>query len=68
LARLTGWRIPPGQRPGLCRWPWACWWGYYWPSAMFREFAAVFLSYKVVNFGICALIVALPLGLYVVTR
>ena len=32
------------------------------------EFAAVFLSYKTVNFGICALIVALPLALYVVTR
>src|SRR6266699_1164797 len=42
--------------------------GYYWPSAMLREFAAVFLSYKVVNFGICALIVALPLALYVVMR
>jgi uncharacterized SAM-binding protein YcdF (DUF218 family) len=42
--------------------------GYYWPSAMLREFAAVFLSYKTVNFGICALIVALPLTLYVVTR
>src|SRR5487761_815675 len=26
--------------------------GYYWPSAMIREFAAVFLSYKVINFGI----------------
>ncbi len=36
--------------------------GYYWPSAMLREFAAVFLSYRVVNFGICALIVALPLA------
>ncbi len=49
--------------------------GYYWPSAMLREFAAVFLSYKVVNFsykvvnfGICALIVALPLAFFVVTR
>jgi uncharacterized SAM-binding protein YcdF (DUF218 family) len=42
--------------------------GYYWPSAMLREFAAVFLSYKTVNFGICALIVAVPLALYVVTR
>jgi uncharacterized SAM-binding protein YcdF (DUF218 family) len=42
--------------------------GYYWPSAMLREFAAVFLSYKTVNFGICALIVALPLAFYVVTR
>ena len=42
--------------------------GYYWPSAMLREFAAVFLSYKTVNFGICALIVALPLALYVVSE
>jgi uncharacterized SAM-binding protein YcdF (DUF218 family) len=42
--------------------------GYYWPTAMLREFAAVFLSYKVVNFGICALIVALPLAFYVVRR
>jgi hypothetical protein len=33
---------------------------------MLREFAAVFLSYKVVNFAICALIVAVPLTLYVV--
>jgi uncharacterized SAM-binding protein YcdF (DUF218 family) len=40
---------------------------YYWPSAMLREFAAVFLSYKVANLGICALIVALPLAFYVVT-
>lgn len=42
--------------------------GYYWPSAMLREFAAVFLSYKVVNFCICALIVALPLGFFAVRR
>ena len=35
---------------------------YYWPSAVLREFAAVFLSYKVVNFGICALIIVLPLA------
>lgn len=40
--------------------------GYYWPSAMLREFAAVFLRYKVVNFGICAMIVALPLTFFVV--
>lgn len=33
---------------------------YYWPAAMLREFAAVFLSYKIVNFGVCALIVAVP--------
>lgn len=36
--------------------------GYYWPSAMIREFAAVFLTYKVINGGICALIVAIPLA------
>jgi uncharacterized SAM-binding protein YcdF (DUF218 family) len=42
--------------------------GYYWPSAMLREFAAVFLSYKLVNFAICALIVAIPLGYYLATR
>jgi len=35
---------------------------YYWPTAILREFAAVFVSYKLVNFGICALIVALPLA------
>ncbi len=42
--------------------------GYYWPTAMLREFAAVFLSYKLVNFAICMLIVALPLGYYLATR
>ncbi|MFE4513988.1 YdcF family protein [Kitasatospora sp. NPDC056783] len=26
---------------------------YYWPSATIREFAAIFLSHKLVNFGIC---------------
>ncbi|MFD5083790.1 YdcF family protein [Kitasatospora sp. NPDC058201] len=26
---------------------------YYWPSATIREFAAVFLAHKLVNFGIC---------------
>jgi uncharacterized SAM-binding protein YcdF (DUF218 family) len=40
--------------------------GYYWPSAMLREFAAVFLSYKLVNFGICTMIVALPLTFFAV--
>jgi uncharacterized SAM-binding protein YcdF (DUF218 family) len=35
---------------------------YYWPGAMLREFAAVFLSYKIVNFGVCALVVAVPLA------
>ena len=42
--------------------------GYYWPNAMLREFAAVFLSYKLVNFCICALIVALPLAFFVIRR
>jgi uncharacterized SAM-binding protein YcdF (DUF218 family) len=36
--------------------------GYYWPGAMLREFAAVLLSYKVVNAGVCAMIVVLPLA------
>lgn len=36
--------------------------GYYWPSATLREFAAVFLGHRLVNFGVCALIVALPLA------
>jgi uncharacterized SAM-binding protein YcdF (DUF218 family) len=40
---------------------------YYWPGAMLREFAAVFLSYKAVNLGVCALIVAVPL-VYTVAR
>jgi uncharacterized SAM-binding protein YcdF (DUF218 family) len=42
--------------------------GYYWPTATLREFAAVFLSYKAVNFCVCALIVALPLGFFLVRR
>jgi uncharacterized SAM-binding protein YcdF (DUF218 family) len=36
--------------------------GYYWPSATLREFAAVFLNYKVVNLGICAVIALLPMA------
>jgi uncharacterized SAM-binding protein YcdF (DUF218 family) len=36
--------------------------GYYWPSAMLREFAAMFISHKMINFGICALIVVLPVA------
>src|SRR5256885_16446595 len=36
--------------------------GYYWPTAMLREFAAVFLTYKTVIFGISALIVSLLLS------
>jgi uncharacterized SAM-binding protein YcdF (DUF218 family) len=40
--------------------------GYYWPGAMLREFAAVLFSYKLVNAGVCALIVLLPLAYGVV--
>jgi len=36
--------------------------GYYRPSALLREFAAVFLRYRVINLGICALLVIVPLG------
>jgi uncharacterized SAM-binding protein YcdF (DUF218 family) len=36
--------------------------GYYRPSAMLREFAAVFLRYWVVNLAICAVLVCVPLG------
>ena len=36
--------------------------GYYRPSAVLREFAAVFLQYRVINLGICALLVVAPLG------
>jgi uncharacterized SAM-binding protein YcdF (DUF218 family) len=35
---------------------------YFRPSAMLREFAAVFLQYRVINLGICALLVVAPLG------
>jgi uncharacterized SAM-binding protein YcdF (DUF218 family) len=34
--------------------------GYYWPSATIREFGAVFLTYKWINFCVCALIVVVP--------
>jgi uncharacterized SAM-binding protein YcdF (DUF218 family) len=40
--------------------------GYYWPGAMLREFAAVLYSYKLVNAGVCTLIVVLPLAYDVV--
>ena len=40
---------------------------YYWPSATLREFAAVFLGYRAVNFAVCALIVVLPV-LYSLVR
>jgi uncharacterized SAM-binding protein YcdF (DUF218 family) len=36
--------------------------GYYRPSAALREFAAVFLRYRVINLGICAVLVVGPLG------
>ncbi|MEU7577312.1 YdcF family protein [Streptomyces sp. NPDC041068] len=32
---------------------------YFWPSATIREFAAVFLSHKTVNFGVCLMLGAL---------
>jgi uncharacterized SAM-binding protein YcdF (DUF218 family) len=35
---------------------------YYRPSAVLREFAAVFLRYWAVNLGICAILVVVPLG------
>lgn len=36
--------------------------GYYRPSAVLREFAAVFLQYRAINLGICAMLVVVPLG------
>jgi uncharacterized SAM-binding protein YcdF (DUF218 family) len=36
--------------------------GYYQMSAMLREFAAMFLRYKVINFSVVALIVVLPVA------
>ena len=36
--------------------------GYYWPSAVLREFAAVFLSYKAVNFAVCCALVVVPVA------
>ncbi|MEU8888658.1 YdcF family protein [Streptomyces sp. NPDC048442] len=30
---------------------------YFWPSAVIREFVAVFMGHKVINFGMCALLV-----------
>ncbi|GHA29038.1 membrane protein [Streptomyces spiroverticillatus] len=32
---------------------------YFWPSAIIREFVAVFMQHKVVNFGMCALLAAM---------
>jgi uncharacterized SAM-binding protein YcdF (DUF218 family) len=39
--------------------------GYYRPSALLREFAAVFLRYRVINLGICAVLIVVPLGVAV---
>jgi uncharacterized SAM-binding protein YcdF (DUF218 family) len=41
--------------------------GYYRPSAMLREFAAVLLGYWAVNLAICAVLVCVPVG-YAVLR
>ena len=53
LARKTGIR---GQVTG------ARTAGYYWPTAMLREFAAVFLRYGVVNLGICLVLAVAPVA------
>jgi uncharacterized SAM-binding protein YcdF (DUF218 family) len=42
--------------------------GYFWPSAMLREFAAVFLLYRVANFGICAVLALAPVAYAVAER
>lgn len=39
--------------------------GYYRPSALLREFAAVFLQYRIINLAICAMLVVGPLGIAV---
>jgi uncharacterized SAM-binding protein YcdF (DUF218 family) len=36
--------------------------GYYQPSALLREFAAVFLRYRIINLGICAALTVAPLA------
>jgi len=36
--------------------------GYFWPSAMLRECAAVFLRYWIVNIGICSTLVLAPVA------
>ncbi|MFJ5827816.1 YdcF family protein [Streptomyces sp. NPDC093089] len=40
---------------------------YFWPSATIREFAAVFLQYKVVNLGICLTLILLGFLAWVVS-
>lgn len=42
--------------------------GYYWPSAMLREFGAVFLRYRVTNLGICAMLAFVPVAHVVIGR
>jgi uncharacterized SAM-binding protein YcdF (DUF218 family) len=42
--------------------------GYYWPSAMLREFAAVFLRYWAVNLAICSTLAVTPVAYAVAGR
>jgi uncharacterized SAM-binding protein YcdF (DUF218 family) len=42
--------------------------GYFWPSAMLREFAAVFLLYRIVNLGICSVLLIAPVAYAVAER
>jgi uncharacterized SAM-binding protein YcdF (DUF218 family) len=42
--------------------------GYFWPSAMLREFAAVFLLYRIVNLGICFALAVAPVAYTVAER
>jgi uncharacterized SAM-binding protein YcdF (DUF218 family) len=42
--------------------------GYFWPSAMLREFAAVFLRYWIVNIGICSALAIAPVAYAVAGR
>ena len=42
--------------------------GYYWPSAMLREFAALFLLYRLVNLGICSVLALAPVAYAVAER
>ena len=42
--------------------------GYYWPSAMLREFAAVFLRYWAANLVICSTLVLAPVAYAVAGR
>jgi uncharacterized SAM-binding protein YcdF (DUF218 family) len=42
--------------------------GYFWPSAMLREFAAVFLLYRIANLGICFALAVAPVAYAVAER